>query len=224
MVRIEVHQVSPWQANCYLIAADGSDECIVVDPGVTASQTVPALLAAAGLRPVLILATHGHIDHVGDAHLLAAAHDVPVHCAAPDHPMLARPALGLGRSAIPLLRQFLGGEELPLPADLRDHSGPVSAAGLTITPHPAPGHTPGSTLLEVTDGPETVVLTGDVLFAGTIGRCDLPGGNMQQMRETLRAIRERFGDDVPLLPGHGEATTLRAEKARNPYLQPDFLR
>lgn len=223
-MRIEVHPVSPWQANCFVIGPSAGSGCLVVDPGITAWPVLEGVLDRSRLVPSGVLVTHGHLDHVGDAHIVGAGFGIAVYCAGPDQPMLAKPSLGLGPEAVPLLEHLIGADRLPLPETVRGLSEPFELAGLSITPFAAPGHTQGSTLLEISDGAETVVLTGDVLFAGTIGRTDLPGGSMQAMRATLRAILDRFGDDVPLLPGHGPATTLAAEKATNPYLQPDFLR
>lgn len=224
-MRIHTVPVSPWQANCHLLAAgDGEvgSRCLVVDPGVMGSEVIVATLDRVGWTPAAILATHGHLDHVGEAADLAAVWAVPVHCAVADHPMLLTPSLGLGPGAVPLITQVLGADELPRPGDLRDHEK-LETAGLTVTPHPAPGHTPGSTVLEVGDDTETVFLTGDVLFRGTIGRTDLPGGDMAEMQATLRRLLEILPTDAVLLPGHGAATTLAAERQHNPYLQPEFL-
>ncbi len=220
---IEVHRVSPWQANCYLVATQGGEsqdpvDCLVIDPGITAFEVVEEAVARRGWRPAAVILTHGHLDHAGDAHKVAAAWGAPVYCATSDQPMLGRPSLGLGGSFIDMIQQFLGADALPLPADLRGLSHPFQVAGLTVRPIPAPGHTAGSTLLEVSDGSTTVVFTGDVLFAGTIGRTDLPSGNMSEMRGTLLRIRDGFPDDVPLLPGHGAETTLAEEKAGNPFM------
>ncbi|MGV8845564.1 MBL fold metallo-hydrolase [Tessaracoccus sp.] len=221
---IEVHRVSPWQANCYLVAGQGDEskrpvDCLVIDPGITAFEVLSDAVARRGWRPAAVILTHGHLDHAGDAHKVAAAWEVPVYCASADQPMLGRPSLGLGDSFIDVIQQFLGADALPLPADVRGLAQPFEVAGLTVRPMPAPGHTAGSTLLEVSDAFTTVVFTGDVLFAGTIGRTDLPSGNMSEMRETLRRIRDGFPDDVLLLPGHGAETTLAEEKARNPFMQ-----
>lgn len=221
---IEAHPVSPWQANCYLIAADGpatgnSVPCIIIDPGIMSFDVVQEALIRRNWQPVAVLVTHGHLDHVGDAHTVAAYWDIAVHCAWQDQPMLAQPSLGLGESSIGLIREFLGADSLPVPGDLQPLNAPFDVAGLTITPFAAPGHTAGSTLITVADATLTVVLTGDVLFAGTIGRTDLPSGSMTQMRETLRRISDSFPDDVPLLPGHGPGTTLAEEKVRNPFMQ-----
>jgi len=221
---IEAHPVSPWQANCYLIAAEdsaGGDPvpCIIVDPGIMSFDVVHEVLARRNWKPVAVLLTHGHLDHVGDAHRIAAARRIPVHCATADQPMLAQPSVGLGESAVGLIKQFLGADVLPVPADLRALDAAFKVAGLAISPFAAPGHTAGSTLIEVSDSTSSVVLTGDVLFAGTIGRTDLPTGNMSQMRESLARIATAFTGDVALLPGHGPATTLAEELARNPFMQ-----
>ncbi|HMR48694.1 MAG TPA: MBL fold metallo-hydrolase [Arachnia sp.] len=216
--------VSPWQANAYLVSgsAEGG-ECVVVDPGILGAGSIAAELDRLSLTPVALLATHGHLDHIGDAHILAAEygvppHGIPLYCAVEDHPMLTTPSLGLGLQMMPLIHQFLGRDALPPVADLRPYEGSFELAGLTITPSLAPGHTPGCTLLEVSDGTETLLFTGDVLFKGSIGRTDLPGGSMSEMRRSLAALVERFDPSLTVLPGHGQATTIEAEIASNPYL------
>ncbi|RMB58752.1 MBL fold metallo-hydrolase [Tessaracoccus antarcticus] len=225
---IEAHPVSPWQANCYLVAAGSGDSaqptaCLVVDPGIASLDVITHALEGRRWQPAAVVLTHGHIDHAGDAHAVAARWGVPVYCAEADQPMLQRPSLGLGTSFVGIIEEFLGADALPLPADLRPLVEPFEVAGLRVRPHRAPGHTQGSTLLEVSDGGSSVVFTGDVVFAGTIGRTDLPGGNMSEMRETLRRIRSSFPEDVPLLPGHGPDTTLAAERLSNSYLHDSYL-
>ena len=223
-MRIETIPVSPWTANCYLMAADQGTGCLVVDPGVKGSEVVSAALDRLGWIPEAIACTHGHLDHSGDAATLAAVWGPPVYCAAADQEMLSKPSAGLGTRLVPLIRQLIGEDRLSVPGDLRDHGPFQIPCGLRVEPHAAPGHTPGSTLLGVGDGSDSVLLTGDVLFQGTIGRTDLPGGDLRQMRSTLRRIIEIFPDNTVLLPGHGEPTTIGAEKLTNPYLQSDFLK
>lgn len=211
--------VSPWQANAYLVSGSGEGgECVVVDPGILGAGSIAAELDRLALTPVALLATHGHLDHVGDAHLLAEEYGISLYCAVEDHPMLTTPSLGLGEQMVPMIRQFLGRDALPPVADLRAYDGPLEIAGLTIVPTPAPGHTPGCTLLEIGDGTETLLFSGDVLFKGSIGRTDLPGGSMDEMRRSLAALVQRFDAGLSVLPGHGQATTLEAEIATNPYL------
>ncbi|AQP47161.1 hypothetical protein BW730_06170 [Tessaracoccus aquimaris] len=216
--------VSPWQSNCYLVrASEGAREVLIVDPGVTATEPVAAAIDDEGLTPVALFATHGHYDHIGDAHALAARFDIPLYLADDDQHLVTRPGDGLGPHGTAIVEQITGSADAPPVADLRGYGSPVEVAGLTVTPFAAPGHTLGSTLLSVTDGDVTVVFTGDVLFNGTIGRTDLPGGSMNQMRATLASIVEEFPPDSPLLPGHGQPTTLGNEIASNPYLQPNTL-
>lgn len=214
--------VSPWQANCYVVAADeAARDCVIVDPGLTADAPVAAAVRRLGLRPVALLATHGHVDHVGDAHLLARRFGIPLYLADPDRPLLTRPGDGLGANGGAMMLRMLGSETLPDVDDVRDLAAPLELAGLHITPFTAPGHTRGSTLLDVVGPAERVVFTGDVLFAGTIGRTDFQGGSMTEMRASLTRIVEHFPTDVLLLPGHGQPTTLADELAQNPYLHPN---
>lgn len=221
---IQPIQVSPWQSNCYIVSPhDDTAECLIVDPGITAAEPVVAAVAERGLIPVAILATHGHLDHVGDAHLLAARWNIPLYLAASDQHLLVRPGEGLGPQGAALMVQLTGSDTLPPVADVRDHDGPVTLARITVTPFPAPGHTKGSTLLEFTSARTSVVFTGDVVFAGTIGRTDLPGGSMTEMRESLRRIALHFPAETPLLPGHGQPTSIGQELDSNPFLQPEHL-
>ena len=221
---IQPIQVSPWPSNCYLVSPhEDTAECLIVDPGITAAEPVVAAVAERGLDPVAILCTHGHLDHVGDAHLLAARWNIPVHLAAADQHLLIRPGDGLGLQGAAMMRQLTGSDVLPPIADVRDLDGPLTLARIQVTPFPAPGHTKGSTLLEFTSARTSVVFTGDVLFAGTIGRTDLPGGSMTEMRESLRRIAQHFPAETPLLPGHGQPTSIGQEVESNPFLRPEHL-
>lgn len=217
---IQTLTVSPWQSNCYLVRASAADtRTVIVDPGLAAAAPVGKVVEDLGLVPVAMLATHGHVDHVGDAHDLAQRFAVPLYLAAADQEWLIRPGDGLGPRGSAMMRQLIGSETLPPVGDVRTYEGPLELAGLSIAAFPAPGHTPGSTLLRVSGPGGNVVFTGDVLFAGTIGRTDLSGGSMEQMRESLAWIATQLPSDSQLLPGHGEPTTLAEELASNPYLQ-----
>ena len=212
--------VSPWQANCYLVtAADDVSECVIIDPGITAFEPVEAALRERGLTPVAILATHGHLDHVGDAHKLAAAHRLPVYLAEADQHLLIRPGEGLGPHGSAMMLQMTGAETLPAIEDVRDYGDPFNVAGLAVETFAAPGHTKGSMLLQVTSPEVTVVFSGDVIFAGSIGRTDLPGGDPAAMQRSLRDRVLPLPDSTLVLPGHGPATTMARERTTNPFLQ-----
>ena len=209
-----------FQANCYLLGSTGSGEAVVVDPGEGAAPRVLALLAEHQLQPVAVLLTHGHLDHIADVAQLCRAADIPAYLHAADHHLLDDPLAGLS----PQLAAALSGLDL---TDLRPPSvldvssaSSVDLAGLTIAIHPTPGHTGGSVVFRVAgsgDRPE-VLFSGDTLFAGSVGRTDLPGGSTPQLLESIG--RELLGrpEDAVVLPGHGASTTIGAERAVNPFL------
>lgn len=222
--------VGPWLANTYVIAAPGARECVVIDPGVGAAALVERVVAEASLEVAGVLLTHGHIDHVASAAAVADAAGAPAWIHAADRELLtdAGPVL---RQSLELLREW--GGELVEPADLRllDGGETVEVAGLAFAVVHAPGHRPGCVLyrLALPEDPDDpgrpgeVVFTGDVLFAGSIGRTDLPGGDPDAMVETLRDVVMGLPDDALVLPGHGDTSTIGAEKKNNPYLQARHL-
>jgi len=219
----------PWQANTYLIAPDEGGECVIVDAGVEAGEGVEALVAEHSLRPAAVLATHGHIDHVASAAGLADRYRVPLWIHPADRHLLTDPAAGLGADSRALLAQFLPGPfREPARLEAFQPGLPLELAGLEFSVIHAPGHTAGCVLLSVPyPGHEQVgqvVFSGDVVFAGSIGRTDLPGGDPEVMRRTLAGPVLALPDDAALLPGHGPQTGMARERATNPYLQPAFLR
>ncbi|WP_410667427.1 MBL fold metallo-hydrolase [Amycolatopsis sp. cmx-4-68] len=174
----------PLQANCYLLAEADGRPCVVVDPGEDVAAPLAAALAEHRLVPAALVATHGHPDHVASAAGLSAAHGVPLHL----HPADAR---------------LYDGDSVPLEAGI--------FAGLDVDVRPVPGHTPGSVVLglETAEGGR-LALTGDTLFAGSVGR----GADAEAVRELLAGLP----DDTVVLPGHGPATTIGRERAGNPFL------
>lgn len=203
-------------ANCYLVGTGGS-ACVIVDPGRGADEAIVAALEADGLTPTAVLLTHGHLDHSWSSAELAARYGIPVRVHADDVYRLRDPIGSLG----PLGAQIaaLAGEPdgPPAPAAVEPFTDAVPFAGFTVL-H-APGHTEGSTvfLLEA-PGEPTVALTGDVLFAGTVGRTDLPGGDATAMARTLRRLAA-LPADTRVLPGHGPVSTIDGELATNPHLR-----
>lgn len=184
-----------YQVNCYILWAEGSKTCCVIDPGYEAGVILDTLTDL-GLSLEAILLTHGHFDHVGAVRDLAAATDCRVFLCPQDLSM--PPAFTAG----PLYH-----------TDLYSEGDKLHLAGLDITVLHTPGHTPGSVCLRVED----VLFSGDTLFSGSCGRTDLPGGSMKQMRQSLALLRA-IEENLWVLPGHGEATSLSTEKRHNPYM------
>lgn len=214
-----------WQANCYLIAANGSPDCVIIDPGEGAALGVRQLLAEHKLNPKGILATHGHFDHVADAATLADEYNIPLWIHSADRHLLSDPAAGLSPDSAALVKSLLTTAMVePLRVEEFDDSSELDLARLTFSITPAPGHTAGSVLLGVDytrRNPQVsrLVFSGDVVFAGSVGRTDLPGGNPTVMQQTLREVVLALPDKVALLPGHGPQTLMATERVSNPYLQ-----
>jgi hydroxyacylglutathione hydrolase len=205
--------------NAWIVSANDGGECVLIDAPPDPSSIV-GHLEEHGLRLVALLATHGHVDHIGGVGELCRAQgdDVPVHIHDHDRHMLLDP---IGTSGT--LGQILAYEDFDLrPPELLlglDDGQRVSGAGMTFTAIHTPGHTQGSTcfLLEV-DGEPPLLFSGDHLFAGSIGRTDLPGGSHAQLMESMAEKILPLDDAVQVLPGHGETTTIGKERATNPFL------
>ncbi len=208
-----------FQTNCYVVAAGPGEACIVVDPGQDAVEPLDALLAEHRLTPVAVLLTHGHFDHTFSVAPVCDGHDVPAWIHPDDRELLADPLKGLSPEAA----AFFGGRmELREPREVRElaDGAALDLAGLTLRVDHTPGHTPGSVVFTTPTGEGVdVVLAGDTLFAGAIGRPDLPGGDHAQMLASLRDKLLTRPDDTVVLPGHGPTTTVGRERASNPFLQ-----
>ena len=208
--------------NCYVVATGAGQECIVVDPGIGVMTRLDAVLAEARLAPVAVLLTHGHLDHTFSVAPVCGARGATAYIHPDDREMLADPAKGLSADLTQLFGGRLHYTEPDDVAELPDH-GTITVAGLEITVDHAPGHTRGSVLFRLPAAgtgldAEELCLSGDVLFAGSIGRTDLPGGSMAQMIHTLRERILPLDDRTVVLPGHGPATTIGRERRTNPYL------
>lgn len=203
--------------NCYVLASAPGSECVVIDPGMDAVDPLRDVLAENGLKPVAVALTHGHLDHTFSVVPVCSGYDIAAYIHPDDGPMLADPVAWHG----PALRAIVAGMPIPEPDDLRFLTDGVELdlAGVRLMPRHAPGHTLGSTVFEVAleDGPG--LLSGDLLFAGSIGRVDLPGGSMSQMTASLARVVLPLDDATVVLPGHGPVTTIGQERVSNPYLQ-----
>ena len=207
--------------NCFVVAAGPGEQCIVVDPGVGVTGQLDEIIAAHRLHPVAVVLTHGHLDHTFSVLPVCQARDVPAYIHPADRAALADPWTGLG---LPVGAPIMGmaGLTFAEPDDVRtlDDGAKLELAGLGFTIEHSPGHTPGSVVFTLDNGTEADVLfAGDTLFAGSIGRTDLPGGSMRQMTESLRSVILPMPDEVIVLPGHGGQTTIGRERATNPFLR-----
>ncbi|TDW84078.1 glyoxylase-like metal-dependent hydrolase (beta-lactamase superfamily II) [Kribbella pratensis] len=213
----------PWGTNCYVVATGQGAECIVVDPGMDATPGVAEVVRENKLKPVAVLLTHGHIDHMFSVLPVCGTYDATAWIHPDDRHLLADPMAGISPETA---RMLLGGDhafaEPDEVSELKDGQA-LELAGLRFTVDHTPGHTRGSvTFTTPYDGPEevpAVLFSGDVLFAGSIGRTDLPGGDHPAMLHTLATKILPMRDEIVVLPGHGGQTTIGREKATNPYLQ-----
>ena len=211
-----IHEILPvgWlQCNCSVFGDREGGEAIVIDPGAEVERIL-AVLERRHLRLKLIAVTHAHIDHIGGARKLKEATGAPVYMHQAD--------LGLYR-ALPQQAQMLGLPSAPpmtaIDAPLNDGDrvqvGPVSGTVLHT-----PGHTQGSVCLYFPDaGGGKKLFAGDTLFQGSIGRTDLPGGDMAQILRSLREKLLALDDDTVVIPGHGPLTAIGREREENPFLQ-----
>ncbi len=209
--------------NCYLVAAGPGEQCLIVDPGIGVLDQLDEVIAEHRLFPAAVLLTHGHLDHTFSVAPVCGARGITAYVHPADREMLADPSKGLSMD----LSQLFGGR-LPYsePEDVAEltDGATLTLAGLEVTVDHAPGHTGGSVLFRLPGAGSTweadqVCLSGDVLFAGSIGRTDLPGGSTDTMLTSLREKILPLADDTVVLPGHGPATTIGRERAQNPYLR-----
>ena len=185
-----------YQTNCYLVWADGSDTCAVIDPGYESGRVLERAKQL-GKSIQTILLTHGHFDHVGAVKEIAEATGCQV---------------------------YIGSEELSMPeymtagalyyTDLYAPGGVVTAGGVAFQVMHTPGHTPGSVCLVARDS----IFSGDTLFAGSCGRTDFPGGSWNQIQNSLKQLAG-LEKNYAVFPGHGESTTLDKERMYNPYMR-----
>ena len=200
-------------ANCYIVAPGPGQECLIIDPGQDSEPGIEEIAGRYRLRPVAALATHGHIDHIWSIAPVCGAKGIPAYVHPDDRALLSDPARGLSGQAG---QQLFGGLTFTEPDDVRELADGMTLelAGITLTVRHAPGHTPGS----VTFGLPDTIFTGDLLFAGSIGRTDLPGGDYETILDSLARVCLPLPDETVVLSGHGPQTTIGAERAANPFL------
>jgi hydroxyacylglutathione hydrolase len=225
-------------ANCYVIASAAGQECLIIDPGQDAERRIEETLAAHRLKPAAVLLTHGHIDHVWSVAPVCDAKGIPAYIHPADRALLSDPAKGFSLGPG---QELFGGLKFSEPDDVKELAdGTVlDLVGLEIIVNHAPGHTEGSVTFRLppdrsaavsaaepitaqgrsrTDGAGGVLFSGDLLFAGSIGRTDLPGGDYPTMLRSLARVCLTLPDETMVLAGHGPQTTIGAERRANPFL------
>lgn len=216
MLHIRIFTFNPLSTNCIVAWADGSGKCTVTDPGMSSPEGCRELtdfLEARGLVPEAILLTHGHFDHIwGVEKLRACFPGLPVYLHPADKNISEKMALGF-----PAMQDFAFRKQAFPSEDISDGQR-LSLGGADWQVLHTPGHSPGSVCFYC--AADNLLLSGDTLFAGTIGRTDLPGGDYDEL---MRSIREKvlvLPGDTDVIPGHGQPTNLLREATANPFLQP----
>jgi hydroxyacylglutathione hydrolase len=210
MIDVRMFTVGPVQENCFIVRAKGSDRAVIVDPGDEAERILEAIEGLRIATVEAILVTHTHFDHVGAVSPVAAATGAPVYCPELERSVLANimdyvPWPGFGPfENYEADHTVVGGETLEL-------------AGLSVDVVFTPGHSPGHVTYALAG--EAALFSGDVLFEGSVGRVDLPGGDWPTLLSSIETLVERYPDDTTVYPGHMGVTTLGRERAMNPFLR-----
>ncbi len=209
-------------ANCYLLARGAGAGCVIVDPGESALEQITATVSEHRLTPQAAILTHGHLDHAASLETVTRRFGIPGYLHAADEYMLDDPLSALS----PELRTMLAGYPIPpmRPGDLRflEPAEQLDFDGFALSVDHVPGHTGGSVILRLAGDAQrpTVLFTGDTLFAGSVGRTDLPGGSTAELNASLRRSVLPQPADAVVLPGHGPQSTIGAERRSNPFLAP----
>jgi glyoxylase-like metal-dependent hydrolase (beta-lactamase superfamily II) len=206
---LDVFPVGPIQANCVLVGDQKANTMAIIDPGGE-PERIAQRVRASGLEPSIVLLTHGHLDHAGGLGGLAEALGTQLPVA------LHEAELPLYRS-LPMQGMMFGipTDAPPEPSRLLTHGDTVEVGALALEVRHTPGHSPGSVIFRLTNGPEPVVIAGDLIFLGSVGRTDLMGGSYAELERSIREQLYTLPDDTRLVCGHGPDTTVGQEKRSN---------
>ena len=211
-----------WQTNCFVLGDRELGSCVVVDPGQDAAGPVATRIHAQGLRCEAILLSHGHLDHLWSVPELAKELDCPVLLHPDDRWLWDDPAGAFNSMAAEQLEAQFGFRWDPPDERLEDirDGQTLRFAGCALTVRHTPGHTPGSSVFLLTDTgqDDPVLLSGDLIFAGSVGRTDFPRGSWEQLIASIEQVVLPLPDQTVILPGHGPQTTVGQERRSNPFL------
>lgn len=210
-----------WATNCYVLAAGPGEPALIIDPGQESVPGVLEIIRENHLAPAGVLLTHGHIDHIWSVSPIGRQFGIPAVIHRDDRYRLADPAGSSFAAAREQLMAMTKGEfELTEPEEVEviEHNITLNLAGLDLDFIHAPGHTEGSMVIRHAQGSQDHLFAGDVIFAGSIGRTDLPGGSPVAMQESLTNVILPMDDATIVYPGHGPETTIGAERMSNPFL------
>jgi hydroxyacylglutathione hydrolase len=216
-VNVVAVESMPFAENSYVLWPAGGAQAVIVDPGFEPEKIV-AVVNRHRLTPVIILNTHGHVDHIaGNEAMKGAYPDAALVVGRGDAPLLSDPDLNLsGPFGMPIVS--------PPAERLLDEGDVVEAAGLRFDVLDLPGHSPGHVVFILRDDGRTIVIGGDVVFRDSIGRTDFPGGSLPQLLAGIRDKLWSLPDDAVIYPGHGPETTVGDEKRSNPYCSLNAIR
>ncbi len=206
---LKVIPVGPLEVNCVILERKG--KALVVDPGAEGKKIVNQI---DDLEVIGIICTHGHIDHTGQVGFLKDVYSVPFYLHREDTFLLNNEIWGG-------FGNYIGAVSCPQPDVFLEEGMSIPLADLTLKVIHSPGHTPGSCLLYLEDF--RVLITGDLIFKGSVGRWDLPGGDLRKLKKSLNKILKEFPEDTLMICGHYEETLLEIEKKSNPYLIGDLI-
>jgi len=201
--------------NTWIIAPNQGSECLIFDAGMPdTSKEIEEIVERFKLNPVAIIATHGHLDHTFSIRPVANGYSIPAYIHSEDRNLFSHPQRALSGEFAATLKEM----DFIEPDDVRElrNGDAIEIVGMRVQALHAPGHTRGSMIFTIDD---SLLVSGDVLFAGSIGRTDLPTGSAKDMEESLRNKIVPLDDALRVLPGHGPETTIGHERRTNPYLK-----
>jgi glyoxylase-like metal-dependent hydrolase (beta-lactamase superfamily II) len=210
----------PWATNCYVVAPSSDAECIVIDPGYESLKQIKEIVTEHKLKPIAVLITHGHIDHMWSVTPLADGYGIPAIIHEADRVLLSHPEQGVSDAGREMILQLGGKFSEPQSISTFQGDSQISLLGFTFSMLHLPGHTPGSIAYHLAE--QTTLFSGDVLFESGIGRTDLPGGSSVLMQQSIQKLFNTVPDETTVLCGHGNQTTIGEERMNNPYIQ-DWL-